>query len=336
MIIPWIALTCLASVILTGAWRWFSLKIGIIDLPNARNTHQMPVARSGGIGFIVPIVAFSLYLNIPPSFKIALVISLVVALVGLWDDIKNLTSVRRLVIQFLCAIATIGWTGISFHSAPLPYFIVPFGILGSIASVLWIAGLINIMNFMDGIDGYAASMTVIGGLTLSYFFHQAGLLPESYFLLIFIASVAGFLFWNYPKAKIFMGDVGSTFLGFWIAIAILVLCQANPNYLVPSIMLFSVFIFDAITTFIKRIYRKEDFLKAHCEHYFQLLYRSGWTHRKILYLEISHMLLCAVASVAYTQFTELGQLLLIIGMGSTFILKYYLISKTFHAAQASR
>ena len=203
-----IILGFILSFVLTGFFRQFALRKEILDLPNERSLHQQPTPRGGGIVFIAVFYAALIFLwhttFLPTDLLLALFGSVPIVIIGFLDDIYSIAVRWRLMTQGIAAI----WSLYCLHL--LNY---------SASPLLWVITIwfTNLYNFMDGIDGLAASEAVFIALTtgLLLFSHHAALgLP----LLALAAAVFGFLFWNWQPAKVFMGDVGSGFLGFTFAI----------------------------------------------------------------------------------------------------------------------
>ncbi len=279
--------TFLLSILLVWLFRRFALQRGLLDIPNARSAHQESVVRGGGIVFVLLWVlemglACQFYPSAAKTLWVFFPMAILMALLGLWDDCRGLSSKRRLVIQILIACSTVfllgGASSLHWSSTTL----ISLGWLGSALAVLALVWSTNLFNFMDGLDGLAATEALfvfcIGGIL----FWLTGALEMAYSAWILVASLAGFLVWNWPKARIFMGDAGSYFLGFLITLFALI---GDRKYQLPItiwIILFGTFWFDATMTVIRRWYYKENVAIAHREHAYQRLHRAGFSPRQIL------------------------------------------------------
>jgi Fuc2NAc and GlcNAc transferase len=250
-----------SSFVFTYLIREYALKKNILDIPNDRSSHYMPTPRGGGLAIVVSFFIGITYLFfdglIEQKLFLALLCSLPLVIVSLLDDIYTLTSKVKFLIQVISVV-------------PALFFLESLNIFNTIF-VLW---LINLYNFLDGIDGYA-SMEAIFVSVASYliFNHEA-------LILIAIASL-GFLPFNWQRASIFMGDVGSTFLGFVFGIFTVYYTHSIGDFIV-WILLFSVFILDATFTLMKRLLNKENIFQAHKKHIYQRAVQSGLSHQRVV------------------------------------------------------
>jgi len=241
-----LAISFVLSLIFSFLAQKIAFRFKILDYPGPRKIHSKPIPRIGGLAFVVAflLIAGIVFLFFKPEISSTRLIgtvlgTLVVIISGLWDDIKGLTPIKKLFWQTVAAILVVaGGVEISFLRNPLggpfPFFNLAlksfnFEILGHHLSlvlpadlilVLWIVAMINILNFLDGLNGLAAGVSTIAALTL----FGLALRPEvsqvflAMLALVLAGSVMGFLPFNFPKAKMFMGDVGSQFLGFVLAV----------------------------------------------------------------------------------------------------------------------
>ncbi|MCX6038443.1 MAG: glycosyl transferase, partial [Chloroflexi bacterium] len=174
------------------------------------------------------------------------------------------------------------------------------GWLGLAITFLWIVGLINAYNFMDGIDGIAGGQAVVAGLgwiVLGWLGNQTLVVALG---LLLAASSLGFLGYNWPPAKIFMGDVGSAFLGYTFAVLPVVAVQRDPRFALAGVLLVWPFVFDAAFTFLRRLLHRENVFTAHRSHLYQRLVATGFSHKTVasLYIGLAIMgLVCSVALV---------------------------------------
>jgi len=202
----------------------------------------------------------------------ALLSGLPLTLIGFADDIFNLKPGIRFLVQFLCAAAALFFLrGLSTIYCGL--WTMDYGLLLTPLAFIAIIWSINLFNFLDGIDGYIGSEIVFIGVSLY-------LLTGSQIGLLLAAATLGFLIWNWPKAKIFMGDVGSTLLGFTVAV-LAIYHQNNLSLSIPVwLILTSVFWFDATVTLFRRIWNKEKLSRAHRKHAYQRIVQAGFSHQQ--------------------------------------------------------
>jgi UDP-GlcNAc:undecaprenyl-phosphate GlcNAc-1-phosphate transferase len=265
--------------------------VRLFDVPNERSSHSRPVPKSGGVGIVVTFVAACMFVYIVAGtariddrfFWAFLLCALALGVVSLIDDITQSSFMAKIFIQIVCVCAMLA-LGVTLKSLSLPVVgEVSLGPWGYALTFLWIVGLTNAYNFMDGLDGLAGGVAVIAAC----FMCAIAWNQNSFFVYItsyaLIASVAGFLVFNFPPARIFMGDVGSAFLGFVFATLAIIGASFDYGrlsfYVVP--LLFFHFIFDTLFTFSRRLYRGEKVLMAHRSHLYQLLNRMGHSHRAV-------------------------------------------------------
>jgi Fuc2NAc and GlcNAc transferase len=278
-------LTAAAAVIaswlgVAGVKRW-ALRRQILDVPNERSSHAAPVPRVGGIAIVVTVIAASLSL-IPHGILLAWIVgSLLIASVSWLDDLRSLPTILRFLTHAVAAIFVIASAG------PLPGVgNLQFSGAAWVLTFLWIGGLTNAFNFMDGIDGIAGGQAAVAGLAAAIAgYMQKEPTVEIIGLLIFSASV-GFLLHNWSPASIFMGDVGSAFLGYSLAVIPLMSKTSRPEILFTMICALWPFLFDATFTFFRRLLRGENVTKAHRSHLYQRLVQTGWTHAAVASLYV--------------------------------------------------
>lgn len=280
----------------------YSALLGLIDEPNERSLHNRPVPRSGGIGILLGIGAGAIWLtrtgSVPSWAGVIAVAAVIVAFISLIDDYREVPPPLRLAVH-LGASSVPVFCGLSFELLPLPGLVIPLPTpIGEVITVLFTAWLINLYNFMDGMDGFAGSMALIGFSALATIAALAG--DTSYAALAAVVAGAslGFLLFNRPPASLFMGDVGSATLGFLVAVFAL---WSNRNGHVPgwmSVMIFSVFIVDATVTLIRRALKREAVWKAHRTHHYQRVVQAGWSHRRTTGAAILLMLASAGTALA--------------------------------------
>ncbi len=278
------------SFTLTYLIKNYYIKHSLLDSVNERSSHSVPTPHGGGIAISLTwfIGLFYLYFTnfIDPTLFYALLIGVIIAVVSFFDDLYELSAKVRLLVQSFVAIAGLYALG-GFESLEFGYFSISNQILTNIFSFFLIIWFINLYNFLDGINGYAGSEALF--LSLSGFFLFGG----GHFLVLAVA-VLGFLYWNYGNAKIFMGDVGSTLLGYNIAVFTIYYANEESSNFWIWIILFGLFWFDATLTLLRRKLNHEKLSEAHNKHAYQRLTQSGFSHSAtVIYsLVINILLLC--------------------------------------------
>ena len=303
---------------------WVMIKANILDWPNHRSSHRQPTPKGGGVAVAT---TFCLGLSAlyfmglvpglePTRFMIFTGLAALVAVVFFYDDLHNLPALAKLAAQTLAAIAFV--TSVA-HVERLwipSQGLVEFGALGPALTVLWIVGFMNTLNFLDGVNGLASGGTLIASLILGTIaYHTGGQLIVLLCLLIFAATL-GFFVFNFPAGLIFMGDVGSQFIGFVFACVAVFGADLEIGrisfYIVP--ILFYGFIFDFVVTFVLRILRRQNVFTAHREHLFQICDRLGMSNIVVCLIYLCFFILNGLVAVI-AQFSEPWyRLLLVLGL----------------------
>jgi UDP-GlcNAc:undecaprenyl-phosphate GlcNAc-1-phosphate transferase len=281
------ALGCAAlAAAITWAMAHFAV---LVDVPNARSSHQRPTPRGGGVGILGAFAAGLIGLHAldgllgEPRLVAFAVAALIMGLAGLADDVRSMQFTTKLAAQIGAAVVAMAG-GLVVRTLYVPAVgPVELGIAGYAVTLLWLIGLTNAFNFMDGLDGLAGGVAVIAGAFLCVVALFLGEPLVFILSLLLTAASAGFLIFNLPPARIFMGDVGSQFLGFAFAALGVMLTLGDGTgtlVLVVPVLLFS-FLFDTIFTAIRRWRKGENLAAAHRTHLYQLLNQSGLTHRQV-------------------------------------------------------
>lgn len=271
----------LTSIIITYYVRKISIAKSFIAMPNERSSHTIPTPHGGGIAIVVTWIIGLTYFfmrdSLPTNLYIALMLGVLISIVSFFDDIYELSAKLRLIVQGLIAILGILVIG-GLNNINLIFFSIDNQIVTNLFAFFLIIWFINLYNFLDGIDGYAGSQSIFLGIAGYFIF------GGEHFLVLVVASL-GFLVFNWHKAKIFMGDVGSTMLGYTIAIFTLYY-QNNSSEdisgLLVWILLFSLYWVDATLTLYRRFKTKNKLTEAHKEHFYQRLNQSGWKHDQVV------------------------------------------------------
>lgn len=284
----------ISSYLIVLAVRAWMNQHQIYDMPNARSSHVRPTPRGGGLGIVVGVVGGLLLwrsLAQPPWIGAALLALLLSALIiagtGWLDDLRSLGALLRFAIHAGAAVAAI-WGVSRVFPQPLAAFGPNWSAwLMALVAFLWIVGLTNTYNFMDGIDGLAGSQGLVAGLGWALLGSVTGWPIATAVGLFIAAGCAGFLLLNWPPASIFMGDVGSGFLGFSFATLTLIAASAHLALALAGALLLWPFLFDSIFTFLCRAYRRENVLAAHRSHLYQRLVIAGFSHRQVTLLYVA-------------------------------------------------
>jgi Fuc2NAc and GlcNAc transferase len=274
---------CIAGL-LTPAVRGFVVARGLLDIPNARSSHAAATPRGGGIAIVVAVtlgagVLTCFDLIAPRLFLTLLVGGMAVAAVGYLDDRHRLRARTRLLTHALAAVLAIVCLG-GFAPVQLGTHVEALGWAGSLLALLGIVWVINLFNFMDGIDGIAAgeALFVAGAGALISQGAGQGVSISAWLL---CGASAAFLVWNWPPARIFMGDAGSGYIGFVLAVLALGDSHRNAVAVWQWLILGGVFFVDATVTLVRRALRGESLSEAHRQHAYQWLARSQRSHAKV-------------------------------------------------------
>jgi len=271
-------LLLILSFTLTYFIKNYSIKNAILEEINERSSHTVPTPHGGGIAIAVTWfvgLGYLYYTNdIDSNLFYALMVGVIISVVSFFDDIYDLSPKLRIGVQSSVAIFGLVALG-GFGSLDFGLFSIDNQIITNIFAFLLIVWFINLYNFLDGINGYAGSEAVFLG------FAGFLLFGDSIFLVLVVAS-AGFLYWNFGNAKIFMGDVGSTLLGYNVAIFTIYYANLEPLNLWIWITLFGLFWFDATLTLFRRYKNGEKLSQAHKKHAYQRVTQSGFSHDKVV------------------------------------------------------
>ena len=275
----------LASLLMTAALRRYALARSILDIPNARSSHSLPTPRGGGLSFVFAFLLGLVPLGWSGALANEAVLAIVgaggaVALVGFMDDHGHIAARWRLLGHFIAAGWGLFWIG---GLPPIAIFGVPLSAawLSIIIGLLYLVWLLNLYNFMDGIDGIASIEAICVCLGGSLLYWLTGHAQEALLPMLLAATVAGFLVWNFPPARIFMGDAGSGFLGIVLGLLALMAGWINPLLFWGWLILLGVFVVDATFTLARRLLRGDKVYQAHRSHAYQYASRRYAGHRPV-------------------------------------------------------
>lgn len=295
------ALSCLLTIYLASP----RAVLQIVDHPNERSLHDRPTPRTGGLavvaGAAIASIWFAHAFDADTKLIWAGVGALVLTAVSSLDDRKGLPAALRFVIQVGVAISLVA-AGLMIERLELPGLTWPLPMpLTLLITIFYAVWMINLYNFMDGMDGFAGGMTVIGFAVLGLLGWLDDALLFAGICWAIAASSLGFLVWNFPPARIFMGDGGSSTLGFLVAACSIWADREQIAPLWVSVLVFSPFISDATVTLLRRLIRGEAVWKAHRSHYYQRLAMAGWGHRRTVLWEYALMVACGASAILVAQ-----------------------------------
>ena len=312
IVVTFVVTALLAWLLTRARGRWL-----VLDIPNDRSLHTQPTPRTGGLAILAGASAGMVtawhegYVIADTTTFTAISI---LALVALVDDRHNLGAGLRLLVQTVAVAALL-----YFNRLPdMPVMLLP-------VALLFLVWMINLYNFMDGMDGFAAGMAGIGFGTYSFLAWQAGHLELALGCAVIAAAAAGFLLLNFPPARLFMGDSGSTVLGLLAGIVIL---QAHFEGILPlwlGILVFSPFIVDASITLTARVLRGDRFWMSHKTHYYQRVVQLGWGHRRTTLAEYGLMMACSGTAITAASMTIHAQSFIIAAWSVIYAVLMHLI-----------
>lgn len=286
LLVAMLPLVSLASLLGTWLLRRYALARRVLDIPNERSSHTTPTPRGGGVAIVGAFLVGTSVLwtvgRIDWKFAVALIgAGTIVAIVGFVDDHQHIAARWRLLAHFAAATWALAWLG-GLPPLSIAGGVQDLGIVGDVLAAIALVWLLNLYNFMDGIDGIAgleAVTTCVGAIVVCS--ASPGASNSWYAAALLGAAALGFLFWNFPPAKIFMGDAGSGFLG--IALGVLALDAAirRPEWLWSWIILLGAFVVDATVTLFFRLSRGERLYEAHRSHAYQNAAQRFRSHRPV-------------------------------------------------------
>jgi Fuc2NAc and GlcNAc transferase len=302
------ALVLALTAALTKAVRRFSWVHGMLDVPNERSSHVATTPRGGGVSIVIAATTALLALRLLDAIRMDVLLALIgggsaVAIVGFLDDHHRVPAGIRLTVHVLAGL----WALLCLGGLPpltIGHHLIDLGWGGHALALLGIVWTLNLFNFMDGIDGIAASEAVFiacSGALLSLIHGQStDVLAVG---LVFTAACLGFLLWNWPPATIFMGDVGSGYLGYVISVTAIAATRHNHAAAWIWLILGGVFFIDATVTLVRRAIRRERLHEAHRCHAYQRLAQRWESHRRVtvavMLLNVGWLLPCALTAALY-------------------------------------
>lgn len=315
-----------------------AVKLGALDLPNERKVHQEPVPRLGGlaiwgaiVGALILIFVYHYFLpgrislNLTTEFSGIFIGSFIMLLVGLADDIFNLSPLFKFSGQFVAALVLVAFgvkmefIGNPFGAAGSLFYL---GNIGIVLTIFWVVAFSNIINFIDGLDGLAAGVCAIAGLTFFAFAWQTGQIVTAYISLAIAGSSLGFLRHNFHPAKIFMGDSGSLFLGFVFGALTVdsVMKSVAAVTLFAPLIIMGVPILDATLAILRRYLNRQPVTQADRDHLHHRLLRRGLSHKQaVIFIYIWSAALSALGLIFKFLPASQKYFIIFVGLFLTFL-----------------
>ncbi len=310
------AMICfLVSILITPIVIKLAIKIGATDQPNKRKVHSKVMPRLGGLAIFVSFIVGFLILQPDSVYKWPIIIgSIIIIITGILDDLFELSAKWKLLGQLAAALVVI-FNGVDVEMVNLPFGIgeLQLGYLTIPLTIIWIVGITNAINLIDGLDGLAAGVSSIALITIS---GMAIIMGDGFVLsigVLVLFSTLGFLFYNFHPAKIFMGDTGALFLGYMIAVLSLLGFKNVTliSFIVPVIIL-GVPISDTFFAIIRRIVNKQPLSAPDKSHLHHCLLKLGYGHRKTVLMIYGMSAIFGLAAVVFSQATVWGSLVVIV------------------------
>lgn len=299
-----VIVTFLASLILVPIVKKVAIYINAMDEPNERKIHKVPMPRLGGLAiYLAFLLGYMLYGEISTQMLSILIGSFLLILVGIIDDIHSVKARYKLIVQIAAAAIVVLYGDLSFSEISIFGYRIFFNeIFGSLLSILFIVAITNAINLIDGLDGLASGISSIYFLTIAiiaFILNRIGGL-DVIISLIMLGSTLGFLFHNFPPAKIFMGDTGSLFLGFMISIIALLGYKVTTfTSLIVPIIILAIPIFDTVFAILRRLLKGQNIGVADKEHFHHQLLKMKYSPTKSILIIYAIDIAFAAVSIFY-------------------------------------
>lgn len=313
-------LAFLVSLLMTPFSKKFAFKIGAVDQPKSRGMHKKPMPLAGGTaiiaGFYVAILVVSFFNESMTLTNILglLIGGVVIAVLGILDDLHDLSAKLRFVIQIVVAIFVVA-SGVYIKGSDVPFFdYIDFGWFGYIITVVWIVGVTNAVNWIDGLDGLATGVSSIASLFLM-FFAILNVGASGPIMVIVAAALAGsclgFLPHNFNPATIFMGSTGSTFLGFTLAVSSIQGMMKSHTALIIAILILGLPIFDTLFAIVRRVLTGKSIMEADRGHIHHRLIDRGYSHKGAVLTLYTISGLFGIAGILFAQIQVIFAILVV-------------------------
>ena len=302
------------SVIITPLVKKLAFHIGATDRPNQRKVHQSLMPRLGGLAIFISFIAGIFILHPDNHSSPAILLGcFIIILTGLLDDLFELPARYKLIGQLAAALSVVFLGDLRVVFINLPFGAqLQFGLLSVPFTILWIVGITNAINLIDGLDGLAAGVSSIALVTISGIAYIQGNLFVVAVGLLVLASTLGFLMYNFHPASIFMGDTGALFLGFIISVLSL-LGFKNVTFisLIIPVIILGVPISDTVFAILRRIIQKRPLSAPDKSHLHHCMLRMGYSHRQTVLLIYAMAAFFGLVAVIYSQAKVGGAIFLI-------------------------
>ncbi|WP_138419883.1 glycosyltransferase family 4 protein [Aquibacillus sediminis] len=312
------AVAFVLAIVITPFVIKFAIKIGAVDQPNDRKVHKKIMPRMGGLAIYLSfVIGFLIFLPQTISAWPIFVGAFIIILTGFIDDLKEISAKAKLSGQLLAALVTV-LGGVQIDFVTLPFNLlggrIEFGFLAIPITILWIVGITNAINLIDGLDGLAAGVSSIALLTISGLAITMGEPLIALVGFIMLGSTLGFLVFNFHPAKIFMGDTGSLFLGYMVSVLATMGLFKNVAVfsLVVPIIILAVPIIDTLFAIIRRIVHNKPLSSPDKLHLHHCLLRLGFSHRQTVIIIYALSGLFSVSAIIFTEATMWGSTMLLI------------------------
>lgn len=308
-----LVLAFVASILLTPLVKMLAIRIGAVDRPNYRKVHARIMPRLGGLAiFGAFLIGYFVLRPEDPTAPFIILGALMIIITGVLDDMFEITAKAKLLGQLIAAgIVIYGGLDIEFIKLPFGGEL-DFGYLNIPLTILWIVGITNAINLIDGLDGLAAGVSTIALVTIAGMALMMGNVFVFSMAALLAVSTLGFLFYNFHPAKIFMGDTGALFLGFMIGVlALMGFKNITVISLVIPIIMLGVPISDTFFAIVRRLRMKQPLSAPDKSHLHHCLLNVGFTHRQTVLIIYALAAMFGVAALIFSQATVWGALLLI-------------------------
>ena len=288
-----------------------------LDIPNERKVHKFPIPRLGGLGiFFGFLLGYMLFCSQTPQMISILIGSFILILVGSIDDINPIKPLPKFCGQLIAAAIVVYYGNVVMQDVSAYGLYINFGFLAKPITIIFILGVINCLNLIDGLDGLAGGIATIFFITISIIISIMGIYNglDASLSLIMIGATLGFLVYNFHPAKIFMGDSGSMFLGYIIAvISLLGFKNVTLTSFIVPVLILAIPILDTFFAIVRRLLKKESFAKADKEHFHhQILKMAGNQVKTVLIIYLIQILFSAASIVYVLRNPKLGQIIYVI------------------------
>jgi len=290
-----------------------AIRIGAVDTPNYRKVHARIMPRLGGLAiFGAFLIGYFILRPEDPTAPFIILGALMIIITGVLDDMFEITAKAKLLGQLIAAGIVI-YGGLDIEFIKLPFGgVLDFGYLNIPLTIIWIVGITNAINLIDGLDGLAAGVSTIALITIAGMALMMGNAFVFAMASILAVSALGFLFYNFHPAKIFMGDTGALFLGFMIAVlALMGFKNITVISLVIPIIMLGVPISDTFFAIVRRYRMKQPLSAADKSHLHHCLLNVGFTHRQTVLIIYALAAMFGLAALIFSQATVWGAILLI-------------------------